>query len=113
MSECLNCITSPCCKLYDVTVSKKEYEAFDLHMQSCLIKTSDVFINKNPHLSDERKKRFLKYIEENSEEKYATLKKQENGYCVLIDNDTKLCGHYEKRPIICREYTIDNCAQLR
>ena len=43
---------------------------------------------------------------------FAILKKKEDGYCVLLDEDMK-CTIYENRPKVCRDYKQNRCTTIR
>ena len=39
----------------------------------------------------------------------------EDGWCAALNRDTMLCGIYQRRPAICRDYALggDDCLQQR
>lgn len=103
--DCLKCTNSACCKLV-VEVNRKEYESLDYKKD--FDTNTDVFINKNPKLSSKRK-----YFDEMYSDRFAELKKRDDGYCVHLDPKSMLCGVYEKRPQCCRDYINSLCEKIR
>ena len=50
-----------------------------------------------------------------AENVFATLKQGEDGYCVLLDRETRLCSVYDQRPAACVEFSNESerCKKLR
>ena len=44
---------------------------------------------------------------------YAEMKKDDDGYCNLLDKKTMLCSVYEYRPKICKDYSNNKCKKIR
>lgn len=43
---------------------------------------------------------------------FAKIKKNDKGYCVLLDENMK-CSIYENRPKACRDYKQSRCINIR
>ena len=108
-------MNSACCKEFDIEVSSLEYEKYDLSIQSHFIKKSVEVLNSGNYagMSEQRAQRFIKHIDAESGESFAKLKKDKDGYCTLLNKKTMLCGIYEKRPKVCREFTENRCGKIR
>jgi len=115
LSNCLSCLNSACCSTFDVEVSKREYEKYDIILQSKFLKKSEqVLKNSKYHcLSAERRERFVAFIDNEAGESFAKLKKGQSGNCVLLDEKTMLCSIYEKRPKVCEQFTENRCVKIR
>lgn len=115
LSSCLKCLNSACCKKFDVEVSVKEYLNYDIVMQSSFIKKSENqnTIDQCEKMSEKRKKRFKAFIDRESEQRFAKLKKDEEGYCVFLNKKSMLCSIYEKRPDVCRNFKEERCGDIR
>lgn len=106
--DCLKCINSACCKLV-VEVSYNEYKEFERKgLQDHFTTHIDTFLKKFPKLEDKRE-----FLKDNYLENYAELNKNDNQYCVLLDEKTKLCSIYEDRPKVCRDYKTNRCDKIR
>jgi Fe-S-cluster containining protein len=44
---------------------------------------------------------------------FATLKKEDDGLCVLLDRESMKCTIYENRPKVCKDYTTSRCSKIR
>ena len=105
--DCLKCINSACCKLI-IEVDKDEYDEFwRLDLDEYFETKTDVFLKENPKYI-----KHIKKIDEMYEDNFATLKRREDGYCVLLDKDMK-CTIYENRPKACRNYKQSRCVNIR
>ena len=61
---------------------------------------TDKFLAENP--------KYIKQIKEFDEmykDNFATLKKGDDGLCVLLDKESMKCTIYENRPKVCKNYT--------
>ena len=106
--DCLKCINSGCCKLV-VEVSYDEYKQLEkkgLHVH--FTKHIDTFLKKFPKLESKRE-----FLESNYLKNYAELNKNEDEYCILLDEETKLCSIYEDRPEVCKKYQTNRCEKIR
>ena len=115
MSNCLQCINSGCCKEFDVEVSRLEYEKYDSSIQSHFIKKSEQVINSDSYagMSEQRALRFIAHIDKESGDSFAKLKKDDEGYCTLLNKENMICTIYEKRPKVCREFKESRCSEIR
>ena len=108
MTDCLKCINSGCCKL-SIQISKFEYESLKPNVKKEFVKNIDLFLEKSPSfngvLNDE--------LEEVFKDKYAEMKKTDDGYCNLLDRKTMLCSVYEDRPQTCKDYKNNRCDKIR
>jgi len=109
INACLNCV-STCCKL-EIDLTKEDYERLkSMGKEYAAVKASDFFLLSFPEYKS--KKEFLDNL---YSDMYATLKKDSSGYCVFLDQDTRLCTIYENRPQVCREYSNNSkhCKNIR
>lgn len=98
VNKCLGCFAN-CCKL-KIDINKSEYERLNkLKLSKMLIKQSEIFIQKNEEYKG--KEEFIDYMYNDD---FAIIKKGDDGFCVLLDRETRLCSIYEDRPKCCIEY---------
>ena len=73
-------------------------------------KESDKFIEKYPDY--EKRREFLEEMYSNT---YATIKKGEDGYCIFLDRETRLCSIYDRRPAACSDFSNESkrCKKIR
>lgn len=108
MSDCLKCVSTDCCKL-DVEVNRNEYNKFtSLNLNKFFNTRVELFLKQNPKYK-EQKEVFDKMYFDN----YAILKKNNDGFCVLLNRETMLCSIYNDRPKVCKDYTIKRCANIK
>jgi len=107
--NCLKCINSACCKKYEVEVTADEYKKLvSLGYKNNMITYKDKFIDQNPKYKNKGP-----IFEQIYKDKYAILKKENSGYCVLMDPKTMLCTIYQDRPKVCAEFKVNRCAGIR
>jgi len=105
IKSCLDCF-SFCCKLV-VEVNRTEYLEFkNKGLEGNFIKHSSKFIESNPKYKGKEAHLDLMY-----EDNFAELKKSSDGYCIMLDKETRLCTMYENRPSVCKDFKIHskNC----
>jgi Fe-S-cluster containining protein len=108
MVDCLKCVNSACCKL-DVEVDRLEFQRFKaLRLDKYFETRADIFIKKEPRYT-EQKETLNKMYKDN----FATLKKGNDGLCVLLDKQSMKCTIYDDRPKVCKDYTTNRCAKIR
>ena len=109
INPCLNCISS-CCKL-EVDITKEEYETLvSLGHSKALLKRSETFIKENPLYKNKES-----FLDNMYGEDYATIKKEQDGFCSLLDKDTRLCSCYSDRPKVCRDFSnsSETCKKIK
>lgn len=109
INPCIKCVGS-CCKL-EVDVTRAEHkELVDKGHESAMVTNTDIFVKNNP--AYESKKTFL---DDMYSELFATILKDSQGFCVMLNRDTSLCSIYEDRPRVCRDYEINGkrCKALK
>ena len=105
--DCKTCINSGCCKLV-IEVSRDEFYSLPEKIKREFVKYSEKFIAQNPkHAGREL------FFDEMYSENFAVMNKSEDGLCPLLNRATMLCGVYEERPQVCRDYTTDRCKNIR
>lgn len=108
MVDCLKCTNSACCRL-EIEVDRLEFEKFkDLDLSKHFETRADSFIKNEPRYKD-HKELFNKMYKNN----FATLKKEADGLCVLLDRATMKCKIYSDRPKVCKDYKQNRCAKIR
>jgi Fe-S-cluster containining protein len=106
--DCLKCINSACCKL-TVQVSEQEYKDFKQKgLSKNFLKLEDEFINKFPEHIDKVKLLSHLYVDV-----HATMKKNDDGYCIMLDKETMLCSIYKDRPKVCMDFKNTKCKTIR
>lgn len=101
LNNCLECI-STCCKL-EVDITYKEYLYFiEMGHDDKIINKLNNFLKNNPLYNCNKK---IEFIFNLYKDNYATLKKEDDGYCVFLDRKTRLCTIYEDRPLVCKEFS--------
>lgn len=106
--DCLKCTNSACCKL-TVQVSEKEYSRFkEKGLDGNFLKLQDSFANKFPEYKHKAESLSHLYVDI-----HATMKKSDDGYCVMLDRETMLCSIYEDRPEVCRAFKNNKCEKIR
>jgi len=109
MVDCLKCINSACCKDYDISVDKADYDRLvGLGLKDHIISNTEKFLKKWPQY-DYKEKEIGKLFGDD----FASLKKGKDGYCELLDRKTMLCSIHQDRPRVCAEYTTDRCVKIR
>jgi len=99
--NCQNCISS-CCKL-EVDLNEHEYkELCKLGVKESMATRAEMFIANNPMYAD--KKDFLNAMYGDT---FAIIKKDNKGFCQLLDDKNRMCAVYEHRPQICRDYQMN------
>ena len=106
--DCLKCVNSACCQLA-ISIDKKEYESLNSKVKKEFVKEIDDFFKESPE--------FIGILEDRLEEQfknnYAYMKRGEQGFCNLLDKETKLCTVYEIRPETCKNYKNTQCTKIR
>tara|TARA_R110002167_G_scaffold24774_6_gene86673 strand:- start:2100 stop:2435 length:336 start_codon:yes stop_codon:yes gene_type:complete len=105
--DCLKCLNSGCCRL-KITIDKIEYDCLIPKIKKEFVKHSEIYIKKNPKYKSKQKNLDSMY-----KDNYAEMKKDNNGYCNLLNQKTMLCSVYEDRPKICKDYTNNKCKKIR
>lgn len=78
-----------------------DYDKFvKLGLSDNCTKKSTIFIKKNHGYQD--KERFLDNL---FKDNFAVMNKGLDGYCNFLDRDTRLCGVYENRPQVCKDFS--------
>ena len=103
--DCLKCTNSACCKLV-VEVSRTEYDS--IKYKNDFNTYTDIFIKDNPKYESKRE-----YFNEMYKDRFAELKKGEDGYCINLNRKSMLCEVYEDRPECCRVYSNSACENIR
>lgn len=109
INHCLNCVAS-CCTLI-IDINKKEYNKLkSLNLENNLIKQSEIFTNKNPNYKGKEL-----FFDKMYKEDFAIIKKGKDGFCSLLNRETRLCGIYENRPKCCRDYQSNGkrCKEIK
>ena len=109
VNNCLNCLSN-CCTL-EVSINRKEFDVLvKLGHEDKTITFSDVFLKECPNYEDKKK-----LIDRLHEKDYAVIKKGDDGYCVFLDRETRLCGIYEDRPFACSDFSNESerCKKIR
>ncbi len=102
VNKCFGCVAS-CCKLI-IDINRGEYERLNkLKLSESLIKQSEMFIQKNPEYKG--KEQFLDGMYNDD---FAIIKKGKDGFCSLLNKETRLCGIYENRPKVCIEFSNES-----
>jgi Fe-S-cluster containining protein len=102
-SICLNCVAS-CCKLV-VEIDKIDYNKLvGLGHKDIMTKQSEIFIRNNP--SYKIKEKFLD--EKLYVNNFAIIGKGKDGFCKLLDRETRLCTIYENIPKTCSEFSNES-----
>ncbi len=92
-----------------IDVSRDEYEKLLPEIKKEFVKYSEKFIQLHPRYAGK-----VRYFDEMYSENFAALNKNEDdGLCVFLNRETMLCGVYENRPQVCRDYTTDRCENIR
>jgi len=105
--DCLRCVNSACCRL-TVEVDRDEYNSFkSLGLSHHFNTRTEIFIAKNP-----KHKKHTELFNEMYRDNYATIKKREDGYCVLLNKKME-CSIYADRPKACRDYKQLRCVNIR
>ena len=105
--DCKKCINSGCCKLA-IEVSRDEFHVLPENIKKHFVKYSEIFVANNPkHAGREH------FFDEMYSENFALMNKSDDGLCPLLDRETMLCGVYDQRPQVCRDYTTNRCEQIR
>ena len=109
VDNCMNCVSS-CCKL-EIDLNKKEYlNLKNLGYSQEIVKRSELFINAYPNYFDK-----ISFLDDMYGNEFAILKKNNDGFCKLLDKKTRLCSIYENRPKVCREFSNESkrCKNLK
>jgi Fe-S-cluster containining protein len=109
LNSCLSCIAS-CCRL-EIDLTKNEYEKIKSIGFLKMLKTrADMFIEEYPQYEIRRE-----FLNNKFRETYAIIDKGEDGYCKLLDRETRLCKIYSSRPSVCADYEVDGirCKKIK
>ena len=110
--DCLKCINSACCKLA-IEVGRDEYEVFQaMGLMDSFETTTDKFMTKHPQHDTPIKREQLDSCYSDSDV-YAEMKKGDDELCVMLNRETMLCGIYDNRPSVCRDYKTSRCEEIR
>ena len=102
VNPCLACVGS-CCSLV-VDINKEDYNnLISINKGDNVIKQSEIFTNNNPSYKGKEK-----FLDEMYFEEFAIIKKDETGFCSLLDKKTRLCSIYENRPKACIEFSNES-----
>lgn len=104
--DCTKC-TAECCRVYEVEITRDEYDALSDHA-SVITKKSDQFVELFPDFTAKQS-----LLDKLLSDGFAILDKGRDGYCQLLDRDTRLCTVYNRRPRACKEYKTDRCGDIR
>jgi Fe-S-cluster containining protein len=108
MIDCLKCVNSACCGLI-VEVDREEYNHFwKLKLGDKFETRTDKFLAENPKYIKQ-----MKEFDEIYKDNFATLKKGDDGLCVLLDRATMECTIYKDRPNVCKRYKTNKCTNIR
>jgi Fe-S-cluster containining protein len=109
LSSCLSCIAS-CCRL-EIDLTRVEYEKIKIIGFLKVLKTrADIFIEEYPQYEIRRE-----FLNSKFKESYAIIDKNDDGYCKLLDEETRLCKIYDSRPSVCSDYEVDGirCKKIK
>ena len=109
VNPCFNCVGS-CCKP-EVDLSRNEYEQLKEKGHGLAMQTrTDIFIIDNPNYEKRRG-----FLNEMYASMFAILTKGEDGFCLLLDRNTRLCSIYNDRPKACRDFESNGprCKNLK
>lgn len=113
INSCLDCISS-CCIL-EVFITKEDSETLTkIDLNESFTTSTDAFIKENPKF--EKRREFLDNMYNDSKlQQYAKMNKNEDGYCVLLNRETRLCSIYENRPQVCKDFSDKSkrCKKIR
>lgn len=102
IKSCFDCVGS-CCKL-TVDLTRKEYNKLkELGHENAMETKTDVFIQEYPQYEKRRD-----YLDDIHKDVFAVLKKEKGGFCVLLNQNTRLCTIYENRPSPCVDYEMNS-----
>lgn len=104
-----DCTTSECCRKFEITVDRAEYEALKPEIKKHFVKKSDVLTN----FEREKRLQFAEMIDRESGKQYAAIKKTKGEHCVFIDKGTMLCTIYNNRPSPCAAYDVQRCDLIK
>lgn len=105
--DCKKCTNSGCCSLV-IEVNKTEYNNLKGVVKNEFVKRSDVFIKLNPKYKSKQD-----YLDKMYVDNFATMNKNKDGLCTLLDTNTMLCTEYENRPKVCQDYNTNRCEKIR
>lgn len=108
VNRCLSCISS-CCAL-EVEINREGYNKIKaIGLSSLCTKHSHAFIAKNPKYRD--KESFLDNLYRDN---FAILNKKKSGFCVFLNEQTRLCSIYQNRPDVCKDFlnTSEHCKKI-
>ncbi len=104
INACLFCVGS-CCSL-EVEIDKYDYQILKkIGKEDNVNKLSSLFIDKNPTYKDKEK-----FLDEMYQDRFAILKKNNSGFCNMLDLESRLCTIYENRPKVCRDFSNKSIA---
>jgi Fe-S-cluster containining protein len=109
INKCLSCF-SDCCKL-EVDINKSEYFALKLILPSGKIKKrSEIFTDKNKAYKGRENQ-----IDEMHGDYHAVILKGHDGFCSLLDKETRKCSIYANRPSVCIDFDNNStrCEKIR
>jgi len=99
VNNCLSCVGS-CCTLV-VDINRQDYNTLiNIDKGENVIKQSEIFTNNNPSYRGKEN-----FFDEMYLEDFAIIKKDETGFCSLLDKKSRLCSIYENRPKVCKDFS--------
>ena len=104
-----DCNTSECCRKFEITVAREEYESLAPEIKKHFVKKSDVLTN----FEREKKLSFAQMIDREAGKQYAAIKKTKGKHCVFMNTDSMLCSIYENRPSPCAAYDEKKCDLIK
>lgn len=95
---CNGCVSS-CCSL-EVDITKTEFNTLEKlgHIDS-IITRSEIFIKEFPQYKNRRD-----FLDEMNGDTFAVIKQRPDGFCQLLDVESRLCSVYDNRPNVCRDF---------
>jgi Fe-S-cluster containining protein len=109
INACINC-KSNCCKL-EIDLTKKEFFNLNkLGLGRNLKKRSIIFTDRYPNYANR-----ISFLDKMYEENHAIILKNPDGFCQLLDMETRLCSIYDNRPEVCKVYEVDGvrCKKIK
>ena len=98
-NPCLKCMGN-CCAL-EVDITKEEYiKIVALGYEKEMKKQSSIFMEENPE-----HKNIEVLLDNIYDENFDIIKKKEDGFCVFLDTETRLCRIYDQRPKTCSKFS--------
>jgi Fe-S-cluster containining protein len=90
----------------EVEIDKYDYQILkEIGKEDNANKLSYLFIVKNPDYKDKEK-----FLDQMYGDRFAILKKNNKGYCNMLDLESRLCTIYENRPSVCRDFSNKSIA---